>query len=59
MLNPSPEFVVRAYFEAWGRSAIDEALAWLSEDIHWTLYLGTNIVPFGGTELAPEICTGA
>lgn len=48
MLDPSPEFVVRAYFDAWEHQDIERASSYMNEDVQWRMHLGQDVVDFAG-----------
>jgi len=51
MLNPSPEFIVRAYFDAWGQEDVERALSYLSPDVDYRMYIDESVVSFAGASL--------
>ncbi len=48
MLNPSPEFVVRGYYDAMLRGDVDDAMSFVSDDVQWTMYVDRQVIPFAG-----------
>ncbi len=54
MLNPSPEFVVRAFFDAWISQDIDRALSYISADVFWRMHIDTEIIIFAGLTVGRE-----
>ncbi|MEQ1713175.1 MAG: nuclear transport factor 2 family protein [Hyphomicrobium sp.] len=54
MLNPSPEFVVRAYFDAWINQDLDRALSYISADAPWRMHIDTEIITFAGLTVGRE-----
>lgn len=54
MLNPSPEFVVRAFFDAWINQDIDRTLSYTSADVAWRMHIDTAVIPFAGSTVGRD-----
>lgn len=48
MLDPSPEFVVRAYFDAWTNQNIERALSYVAENVEWRMHIDQQTIGFAG-----------